>query len=79
MFAKGSDSFLLDDAGSADGIFEGRRQAALLKTGALQNAILTSANFLDHRHRRKKGSFNHSMSAPSACWVILAAEVCQQN
>src|SRR5258707_13677370 len=45
MLAKGSDSFLLDDAGSADGIFEGRRQAALLKTGALQTAILTSANF----------------------------------
>src|SRR5258708_215770 len=45
MLAKGSDSFLLDDAGSAAGIFEGRRQAALLKTGALQNAILTSANF----------------------------------
>src|SRR6202047_5078062 len=28
-----------------DGIMEGRRQEALLKTGALQNAILTSANF----------------------------------
>src|ERR1700723_2280513 len=45
MFAKGSDSFLLDDAGNVDGIVEGRRQEALLKTGALQNAILTSANF----------------------------------
>ncbi|HMI75842.1 MAG: hypothetical protein QOD95_2649 [Gammaproteobacteria bacterium] len=45
MFAKGSDSFLLDDACNADGTFEGRRQEASLKTGALQNAILTSANF----------------------------------
>ena len=31
--------------GSADGIIEVRRQEALLKTGALQNAILNSANF----------------------------------
>ncbi len=34
-----------DDGGSADRIIEVRRQEALLKTGALQNAILTSANF----------------------------------
>ena len=33
------------DAVQADGIAELRRQEALLKTGALQNAILTSANF----------------------------------
>jgi PAS domain S-box-containing protein len=45
MFEKGSDSVMLDDSGKADGIVEVRRQAALLKTGALQNAILTSANF----------------------------------
>jgi PAS domain S-box-containing protein len=45
MFDKGSDSVMLDDVGKADGITEVRRQAALLKTGALQNAILTSANF----------------------------------
>jgi signal transduction histidine kinase/AmiR/NasT family two-component response regulator len=45
MFAKGSDSFVLEEAANADGIIEGRRQEALLKTGALQNAILTSANF----------------------------------
>jgi PAS domain S-box-containing protein len=45
MFEKGSDSVMLDEAGKADGIIEVRRQAALLKTGALQNAILTSANF----------------------------------
>jgi signal transduction histidine kinase/AmiR/NasT family two-component response regulator len=45
MFSKGSDSFILEDAANADGIIEGRRQEALLKTGALQNAILTSANF----------------------------------
>jgi PAS domain S-box-containing protein len=36
---------LADDAGRAPGITELRRQEALLKTGALQNAILTSANF----------------------------------
>ncbi|MGO9443939.1 MAG: ATP-binding protein [Thiobacillaceae bacterium] len=34
-----------DDAGTVDGTSEVRRQEALLKTGALQNAILTSANF----------------------------------
>jgi signal transduction histidine kinase/CheY-like chemotaxis protein len=45
MFEKGSDSVILDEAGNADGIIEVRRQEALLKTGALQNAILTSANF----------------------------------
>jgi signal transduction histidine kinase/AmiR/NasT family two-component response regulator len=33
------------DAGKAAGIIEARRQEALLKTGALQTAILTSANF----------------------------------
>jgi PAS domain S-box-containing protein len=45
MLENASDSVVLDDAGKADGITEVRRQAALLKTGALQNAILTSANF----------------------------------
>jgi PAS domain S-box-containing protein len=34
-----------NDAAKTDGITEVRRQEALLKTGALQNAILTSANF----------------------------------
>jgi PAS domain S-box-containing protein len=34
-----------DEAGRIDGITEIQRRAALLKTGALQNAILTSANF----------------------------------
>ena len=41
----GSAPPLGDDAGRATGITELRRQEALLKTGALQNAILTSANF----------------------------------
>jgi PAS domain S-box-containing protein len=41
----GNDSVILNDAGNAEGIVEARRQEALLKTGALQNAILTSANF----------------------------------
>jgi hypothetical protein len=36
---------ILEEAGNADGIIEGRRKEALLKTGALQNAIFTSANF----------------------------------
>ena len=36
---------LADDIDKADGIIELRRQEALLKTGALQNAILNSANF----------------------------------
>jgi len=33
------------NAGTADGAVELRRQEALLKTGALQNAIFNSANF----------------------------------
>jgi PAS domain S-box-containing protein len=45
MLDKIADSDILKDAGKAEGITEVRRQAALLKTGALQNAILTSANF----------------------------------
>ena len=45
MHERRSDSLLLDDARKADRIVEGLRQEALLKTGALQNAILTSANF----------------------------------
>jgi PAS domain S-box-containing protein len=36
---------IAEGAGMADGISEARRQETLLKTGALQNAILTSANF----------------------------------
>jgi PAS domain S-box-containing protein len=36
---------LADDGVKAEGITEVRRQEALLKTGALQTAILTSANF----------------------------------
>jgi signal transduction histidine kinase/AmiR/NasT family two-component response regulator len=45
MSETGNGSTLGDEAGKADGITEVRRQKALLKTGALQNAILTSANF----------------------------------
>ncbi len=41
----GSEFSLVDDAGKVDGSIEVRRQTALLKAGALQNAILTSANF----------------------------------
>ena len=39
------DPTLANDTGKADGITEVRRQEALLKTGALQTAILNSANF----------------------------------
>jgi PAS domain S-box-containing protein len=46
MSKKGPGSAVLDDeAGTANVITEIRREEALLKTGALQNAILNSANF----------------------------------
>jgi len=45
MSETGNGPALADDAGKADGTTEARRQRALLKAGALQNAILTSANF----------------------------------
>ena len=46
MSANAFDSDVLDDdAGTGEVIAEVRREAALLKTGALQNAILNSANF----------------------------------
>jgi signal transduction histidine kinase/CheY-like chemotaxis protein len=45
MSITGNSLALADDAGRAERIVEGRREEALLKTGALQNAILTSANF----------------------------------
>jgi PAS domain S-box-containing protein len=45
MYDSGSESPGPDEPGRTDGITEMRRQEALLKTGALQNAILTSANF----------------------------------
>ena len=38
-------AFLDGDAGKAEVVTEVRREAALLKTGALQNAIFNSANF----------------------------------
>ena len=46
MSVKAIDSDVLnDEAGTGEVIAEVRREAALLKTGALQNAILNSANF----------------------------------
>jgi PAS domain S-box-containing protein len=45
MLGAVGDSVVVDEAGKADGITEVRRQEALLKTGALQDAILNSANF----------------------------------
>ena len=40
-----SDVSVLDEAGTVDIITEVRRKVALLKAGALQNAIFNSANF----------------------------------
>jgi signal transduction histidine kinase len=45
MAETGNASALADAVGKAEGSSETQRQEALLKTGALQNAILTSANF----------------------------------
>jgi PAS domain S-box-containing protein len=45
MLEVGNCSSIPADAGNADGITERLRQEALLKTGALQAAILTSGNF----------------------------------
>ncbi|MDP2238533.1 MAG: ATP-binding protein [Burkholderiales bacterium] len=45
MSETGNGLTLADAAGKTDGITEVRRQEALLKTGALQNAIFNSANF----------------------------------
>ncbi len=39
-----------DPAGTASNVSEDQRQKTLLKTGALQTAIMNSANF-QHRHR----------------------------
>ena len=49
MLEQAGDSVVADVSGKADGIAEVRRQKALLKTGALQNAILDQRQFLDHR------------------------------
>jgi PAS domain S-box-containing protein len=45
MLETGNGSTLANDSGKADGTTEVLRHKALLKAGALQNAILTSANF----------------------------------
>jgi PAS domain-containing protein len=45
MSKTGNGPTLADHGDKADSITEVRRQEALLKTGALQTAILTSANF----------------------------------
>ncbi|KXS30921.1 MAG: PAS/PAC sensor hybrid histidine kinase, partial [Candidatus Gallionella acididurans] len=46
MTTKPLDPDILNSStGTADGVTERRRQEALLKTGALQNAIFNSANF----------------------------------
>lgn len=45
MYDKASSPLAPEETGKAEGLIEVRRQEALLKTGALQNAILTSANF----------------------------------
>ncbi|MDP2398670.1 MAG: ATP-binding protein [Burkholderiales bacterium] len=45
MTPAGNGAALADETGRAEGSVEALRQSALLKAGALQNAILTSANF----------------------------------
>jgi PAS domain S-box-containing protein len=45
MFTQYHDPAVSEDAAGIDVVTEVRREAALLKTGALQNAILNSANF----------------------------------
>ena len=45
MLEQAGDSVVAEISGKADGIAEVRRQETLLKTGALENSILTSANF----------------------------------
>jgi PAS domain S-box-containing protein len=45
MLETGIGPLLCEDAGTADRATDAQRQNALLKAGALQNAILTSANF----------------------------------
>ncbi len=45
MSETGNGPTVADDAGEADGTTEAQGQKALLKAGALQHAILTSANF----------------------------------
>src|SRR4030066_195355 len=45
MSETGNGHTLADETGKADGVTEMRRQEGLLKTGALQNAIFSSANF----------------------------------
>ena len=45
MLPAGNGTALADETGRVEGIVEALRQSALLKAGALQNAILTSANF----------------------------------
>src|SRR5437773_9433785 len=45
MSETGNSPTLADAAGTAEGITEVRRQEALVKAGALQNAIFNSANF----------------------------------
>ncbi len=45
MLEQSGDSVVADVSGKADGIAEVSRQETLLKAGALENSILTSANF----------------------------------
>ena len=57
------------DAGKAEAVTEVRREAALLKTGALQNAIFNSANFSSIATDEKGVIRFASMSVRSACWA----------
>jgi hypothetical protein len=66
MRARDRDAAVLDAAAAAEAVTEVRRVEAALKTGALQKAILNSANFSSIA-TDEKGVINCSTSAPSAC------------
>jgi hypothetical protein len=51
-------------------VTEVRHEEAVLKAGALQNAILNSANFSSIA-TDAKGVIQFSMLVPSACWALL--------
>ena len=61
-------AFLDGDAGKAEAVTEVRREAALLKTGALQTAIFNSVNFSSIA-TDENGVIQYSMSVPSGCWA----------
>ena len=68
MVEAGNDSVIADVDSNADSIAEARRQKALLKSDALQNAVLTSASF-SIIATDEKGIIQLFNVGPSACWA----------